>query len=717
MSVPRLTNASRTVPLERDLRRSYDLSLLKLLRTLYRRRLMFVSILAGVLALAILAGLILPKRYTASALIQLGFGETAPESVPGAGAGGPSIALDAAALVKGETEILASRAIARRVLDANAVANMFARSRSRLGQDPVVALEKPLEVLNDGKSYLITVRYEAGDPEVAATIANAFADAYLANRADEGVTASRTRSLWLADQVAEAERTTEEAGRTLQAFAETSGIVVSTAGSPSAADQQMRALLEQLSARQASLRDKQLRLDRLAEAAAAGRMPLLADLEGAESARRAVDAEMTAARDLASLGATLGTLHPRYRQARSALDALEARRNETVKQAVALARTDLSSARRDETALLGEVAKMQRRVVTDSTDLQRALALQASWQTAITERDLLRASLRQAQAIGDFKPVAATLVSPAEPMAEPVSLRLLSAGVIGVFGGVFVALGSIFLLESRDAGYAEVGPAQDGLGLPCVGVIPALSKTKKQAGHSARVRNAALQTMVARLGLTEQVGDKRIVVVGSALAGEGKTALIHDMAAIIADAGRRVVVVESSPKDERAALSTRWRSWNGEMSRGLRVTAVAERSKGGHLAMHAYQRQLDDQTPVFEGQDQFIAWLNGCVDQFDLVLVEAPALLLDGRAMVLARVADLFILSVAWRSTTRASLGTAVEQLAAMAHPPRAIAFAFTEVETKSHDAYGPADTLYFQNRHLRPARAAIAHGAEAGAA
>uniref|UniRef100_UPI000AEE19EE hypothetical protein n=1 Tax=Aureimonas sp. AU4 TaxID=1638163 RepID=UPI000AEE19EE len=147
-------------PLDRDLRSEDDLSFARVIRAVLRhRRLMLGAILAG-LAVAALAGTLLPGRSVGEAVVQLVF-ENAGLPASGATGGGASIVLDAAALVRGETEIIASRAVARRVLAAEPAAARFAAARA--GRDPIQTLQKALEVANDGKSYIVRIRFTAGD--------------------------------------------------------------------------------------------------------------------------------------------------------------------------------------------------------------------------------------------------------------------------------------------------------------------------------------------------------------------------------------------------------------------------------------------------------------------------------------------------------------------------------------------------------------------------
>ena len=58
-----------------------------------------------------------------------------------------------------------------------------------------------LKVVNDGRSYTIYIVYTAEDPDIAARVANAYAQAYLGYQDDVQIEATRRVSDWLSDRL------------------------------------------------------------------------------------------------------------------------------------------------------------------------------------------------------------------------------------------------------------------------------------------------------------------------------------------------------------------------------------------------------------------------------------------------------------------------------------------------------------------------------------
>jgi uncharacterized protein involved in exopolysaccharide biosynthesis len=164
---------------------------------LWHRKLLIAAIVMAALLLASIALVLLGPRYTGEAMIQLNFIREEPAAVTKIQ---PIATVDAAALVDSAARVIRSRAtasavVARLDLDkdpAFAREPIFGRVLSGVrvvlglgGTTPtprdlaVNQLMRRVTVTNDPRSYLISVAITTGDPDRAATLANAVALEYL----------------------------------------------------------------------------------------------------------------------------------------------------------------------------------------------------------------------------------------------------------------------------------------------------------------------------------------------------------------------------------------------------------------------------------------------------------------------------------------------------------------------------------------------------------
>ena len=175
-----------------SLRLHYEAIAYTNLRELWKRRWLIVSIVLSVAALASVVLVMMGLRYTGEALIQLDFNR---EEAPVGARSQPIASLDAASLVDSAARIIRSRAtasavVARIGLDKGPLsasqwpARVLASAWAALGVEPATLsahdlatneLMSKIEVRNEPRSYLISVKVTSKDPDQAATLANAVA--------------------------------------------------------------------------------------------------------------------------------------------------------------------------------------------------------------------------------------------------------------------------------------------------------------------------------------------------------------------------------------------------------------------------------------------------------------------------------------------------------------------------------------------------------------
>jgi capsular exopolysaccharide synthesis family protein len=123
--------------------------------------------------------------------------------------------------------------------------------------------------------------------------------------------------------------------------------------------------------------------------------------------------------------------------------------------------------------------------------------------------------------------------------------KVRTAGLtgVGLFG--FVLLGVSFL-EFRLRRLASANELTDGLGLNVVGTLPAVPMRPRQLAASDWQRRMVESVDAARtLLLGGEMGtDLRIVMIASAVSGEGKTSLAAHLATSLARAGRQTLLID-----------------------------------------------------------------------------------------------------------------------------------------------------------------------------
>ncbi len=158
------------------------------LSSLWRRRLLIVTLVAAAFAIGIVVGLLMPQQYTAEAYIR-GVA-TASDAVAkdDAGRNAAVVTLDMGRMIETQSILLQSHQLARRVIERLGLQRVrtevdqtgwlgFSNGTNSPGRQEDTAatrLLKHLAVTTDPRAYLIALNYTSGDPDLAVLIANAF---------------------------------------------------------------------------------------------------------------------------------------------------------------------------------------------------------------------------------------------------------------------------------------------------------------------------------------------------------------------------------------------------------------------------------------------------------------------------------------------------------------------------------------------------------------
>lgn len=442
----------------------------QLLRILWARRLV---VLAGVLlvaGLALIASLVLPKQYSATAEVIVDL--KAPDPVMGTAL--PQQAL--AGYMATQVEIVESERVARAVVDALGLADSQTwqkrwddetGGRKNLASWLPKRLQKDLDVRSSREGNIIRVSMRSGDPMEAARLANAFASAYLQTAIALRVEPARQNAAFFEAQRASARELLERAQARLSDFQRTNAI--------SSADERLdieQTRLVELSSQLANLQglvaDSQ---SRGAAAAKGGAGSLPETLESRLVQKLRGDLAEADAR-LQKARLQLGEAHPEYQRLeaeaatiRTKLDAEVDRYAQGVRTTGAINERRLAEVRR--------ALEEQRAKVLKIRGLRDELAvLQDDVQTA--RRNLETVAQRQVTTTleSQSRQTNAALLTPAVTPVEPASPKLVLNVAGGVLFGLLLGAAAALLLEQRSRPVRAVLDLVDAIPAPVLVVVP-----------------------------------------------------------------------------------------------------------------------------------------------------------------------------------------------------------------------------------------------------
>ncbi|WP_111766544.1 polysaccharide biosynthesis tyrosine autokinase [Nakamurella deserti] len=271
---------------------------------------------------------------------------------------------------------------------------------------------------------------------------------------------------------------------------------------------------------------------------------------------------------------------------------------------------------------------------------------------------------------------------------EPAPLRnMIIGGVLGLLAGIGLAL----LRNATDKAVRDVAAVEQLTGAPVIGTIyadnEAASAPVLLAGQMQSLRAEGYRQLRTNLQFIDAAEPARTVVVTSALPDEGKSSTSTNLAVVLAEAGRRVLLIEADLRRPRVA------SYLGlEGSVGLTTVIThdiplmeAVQPSRENLSVLASGATPPNPAELLGGE-RMAALLAEARERFDVVVIDSPPLLAVTDAAVLATVADAVILVVRHGSTPAPAAAQAVKALATVGG--RLVGCVVTRVPAKGVDGY-----------------------------
>ena len=420
------------------------------------------------------------------------------------------------------------------------------------GQSRVIdAFLERLDITYRAGNRLFDVAFRSADPRLAAEVPNALADAFIQQNLDVKLRSAKEASDWLNARLAEQRAQVEASELLLQRYREENADV-------SLSEQQniiVRKLAELSTAATAAKTD---RLE--AEARYAQLQKIRKDPAGSDelpvllsnSYIQQLKTELAGLqRDQARLAERYGDLHPEMRRVNAEIARVDAQIRAEVAKLTESVRHDVDTKTAKERSLSAAVSEQERLALALD---RRGIQYSALQREVASNREMYQMLLdraKQTEISSELKVTNMQVIDPAEvpgrPASPKTSLVLALALLLGLPLGVGTALGAEYL-DDRIRSADEI---RASLGLRFLGFTPAMPSRQMKAGLSLVSRPArtefteALRAVRGNLLLCAPGHGTKSLVVTSTGPGEGKTVVAANLAIALAQAGRRVLLIDA----------------------------------------------------------------------------------------------------------------------------------------------------------------------------
>ena len=700
---------------------------------IFRRRFrIFVATGLAVLTLVIIVTFQMTPKYEAEARVVLNKRETQALDVSAIISG---VSPDAAT-VDTEVEIINSRSMAMKVAEKlnlftepefnptlNKKTGLFARfAPSQLAEDQdlnerlirEVTVDKIIDAIDverAGITYAIVIRATSTEPEMAARLANAFADEYIVDQLDQKFETYNLVNQFLGEAVQTNREKLRLAEDAVERYRTQSGLL--SAEGSLLSEQQISDLQAQMIIQEADLSERRAKLNTVNRRLSLGAgVDAISDVLSSQviGSLRAKQADLT--RKRADLETRYGPKHPQIDNINSEERDLQSQLNDEMARIVSRLETDVEVASQRVRSLRDSIAKLRTDLSSDNQALVRLRELEREADVSRRNYEQLLARSQQVELFENLAEADARIADAAAlptKAASPNKLLNLLLGMVlgGAMGGLMVVLAEVF-----DSGIRTSDDIERILSTNLVSLVPQLAGSKMAEASSPQDYLVdkplssfaeSYRTLRTALNLGGGGGGKgRVVALTSAVSGEGKTVSAMCLGRIAALSGDKVIIVDCDVRRRilSSAFDTEDVSANGLAevlagSAGLSVAIRKEEETGLHVLPVAEDRSgIGD---LFGGP-RFAALLNRLREKYDLVLLDTAPLtaVADTRAVVDA--ADVVVQCVRWKKTP-VNVAKAARKILAGLKTPLAGAV-LTQVDMRAQGGYGYEGSYKYYAQH-----------------
>lgn len=424
--------------------------------------------LLGTVAVTVGLSLILPAQYTASTDLVLDV--KSPDPIAGMvlpGLAGPAYMATQVDIINSDR--VAQRAIKLLRLDQNPTVQQQWQDETQ-GRGSVVAwlagaLKRKLDVKPSRESNVITINYKAPDPNFAAAIANAFAQAYIDTTIDLKVEPAKNYALWFDKQSKELRERLENAKQRLSEYQQKTGIVATDERLDSENQRlnelQGQLVLAQAQSADASSKQRSGGTDQLPEVMQSGLIQQLkADIARLDS-------------KLQEAAGNLGQNHPQYQRTQAELATLRQRLAEETQRIVNSVSTNSQISRGKVAELRAAIDAQKKRIAQLRQGGGEGMVLQQEVDAAQKGLEAISQRYTQTSLESQTTQTNVSILTPAEPPLDPSFPKLLLNIVLSIFLGGLLGLGAALAMELFDRRVRSREDVEQALNLPVLAELGA----------------------------------------------------------------------------------------------------------------------------------------------------------------------------------------------------------------------------------------------------
>jgi capsular exopolysaccharide synthesis family protein len=541
-----------------------------------------------------------------------------------------------------------------------------------------------LKVTRPPNTYLLLISYRSPDPGLAADVANAIANSYLAHTYDIRIRSSASLSTFMEKQLDELRAKMEKSGLALAQFEKDLDVI-----NPEEKTNILSSRLLQLNTEYTTAQAERVQKEAAWNAMKSGSLEAVQVSSQGQDLAKLSDSLNQARQRFALVKATYGSTHPEYRKAASEVAEVERQFESTRSNIAERIAVEYREALNREQMLQKTVAETKAewdRVNSRSFEYQQ---LKREADADKTLYDELIRKIREADINAGFQNNNIRIADVARPPLGPVFPNIKLNLILAFLFSTLLAVGAALLQDTLDTTLRDPKEASRFLGTDVIGTMPvdrlaaqlpravapvtagAIVPKPHQGGKGKNYYRStsdfeeSVRTIRNTILLSDFEGRLRSIVITSAAPSEGKSTIACHLAIANADRGKKTLLVDGDLRrpsiHAKFGLTTREGFSNvltGELPwqdvvlpvEGRPNLSILPAGLGSHRAADLIGPRL-------------ATLLDEFAKEYDLVILDSPPLLGFAECLQMATAADGVLLVSRAGETRRGAVAEVISVL------------------------------------------------------
>ncbi len=283
----------------------------------------------------------------------------------------------------------------------------------------------------------------------------------------------------------------------------------------------------------------------------------------------------------------------------------------------------------------------------------------------------LVARMTQEKAQVNLKNPNSRVIDPALPPMRHSSPNVVMNLAAGLFGGLAVGAGLIFLVAFLDDRVKSAFDIEGTIGLPMLGVVPRIKKLDSNSKAQAVASNVdrhvteTFRSIHSALKLNDESKNAEVIVTTSTVPGEGKSFISSNLALTFANHGEKTLLLDGDLRLPNVARSLQLENNFGlldHIEKDVSLDEVLIKEVYPNLDVLPSGGKSKNPTQVLNSA-KFEAMLADLRDRYDRIVIDSPPLAAVSDALNLLPLADGVIYVIKFNTVKRKTAVVNVRRL------------------------------------------------------